>query len=66
MTEVISSEELMFHIEKTNEMISKRVEKTLPARERNSRNNRIPGIQDCSSTVVISMDVCVLYTSISK
>ena len=66
MTEVIKIEKLMFHIEETNKRITKRVEQTLHASMRNSRNNRNQGIQDYNRTVAMSIDICALHPSINK
>ena len=63
-TEVASTEEMMYCISQANKKIQTRVTITQPARER-MRRNPIPPIQDTGKTVVVSMDVCALYPSIS-
>ena len=62
-TEVISSEELMYEISEVNKRIQKRVQRSLPAQERETRNR--PRLQDLCSTVALSMDVKALYPSIT-
>ena len=53
------------NIAEANKAISKRIQQTAPARERLRRGNKNPSIQDMGSTVIVSMDVCALYPSIS-
>ena len=65
-TEVISTEELKFHILKANEKIQDRVKRWLNTNQRPRRRNTLPPIQDMGSTVVLSMDVKALYPSVSK
>ena len=66
-TEVISTEELKFHLEKVNVSIQERVrnyKNSLASRTR--RCDTRPPKQDLSDTIVLSMDVTALYPSISK
>ena len=65
-TEVISTEEMKYHINITNSKINQRIINTHPATLRPRREKNIPPIQDLSSTVVLSMDVSALYPSISQ
>ena len=65
-TEVISTEELKFHIEQLNIKIQERIMNSLPARSRPNRKDTVPPIQDMRSTIVLSLDVVALYPSISK
>ena len=64
-TEVISTEELKFHIEGANRRIQDRIASNGPARDRPRRSNTVPTLQDLDSTIVLSMDVTALFPSIS-
>ena len=63
-TEVISTEELKFHIEKANKAIHDRVNKSTCYRPR--RANCLPQMQNLNDVCVLSMDVSALYPSISR